>query len=269
MARRPRDNDDDISLFPFLSIIACVIGVLTMMISTLALAQMDNEDVAVIEAYENAANATAQADAEIDRLKRELTEKLGAATASLKNDLSTSEKELAELAKQLEAVQKQLAEQQELKVVIPTLEPGQRESVASMAAELKELDEQLAQMEKDLKERKDASESKVSVLPSGSGLNFQPYFVECAAGAIVMHTMQPPKRIRASEMVKDKDFLEVLSKVANNQNMSVVFLIRSDALNVYRAAKKICDDRSIRHGKLPVVGNGKIDLSAFSEAANR
>ena len=37
MARRPRTDDDDVSLFPFLSIIACVIGVLTMMIATLAL----------------------------------------------------------------------------------------------------------------------------------------------------------------------------------------------------------------------------------------
>ena len=82
-----------------------------------------------------------------------------------------------------------------------------------------------------------------------------------------MHTIQPPKRIRAAEMVKDQDFLNLLTKVANNQNSSVVFLIRSDALGVYRAAKKICDDRNIRNGKLPVVGNGKIDLSAFNEAA--
>ena len=117
MARRPRDNDDDISLFPFLSIIACVIGVLTMMISTLALAQMDNEDVAVIEAYENAVNATAAADDEIERLKRELAEKLGAAAANVQNDVSTSEKELADLAKQLEEVQKKLAEQEKIKAV--------------------------------------------------------------------------------------------------------------------------------------------------------
>ena len=83
-----------------------------------------------------------------------------------------------------------------------------------------------------------------------------------------MHTQTPPKRIRAGEMVKDKDFLDVLSKVANSQNSSVVFLIRSDALNIYRTAKKLCDDRNIRNGKLPVVGNGKIDLSAFNEAVD-
>jgi hypothetical protein len=52
MARRRNAEDEGVSLFPFLSIIACVIGVLTLLISTMSLAQMGTEDVASLEQYE-------------------------------------------------------------------------------------------------------------------------------------------------------------------------------------------------------------------------
>ena len=52
MGRRQESGDNEVSLFPFLSILACIIGVLTLMISTLALSQMDTEAVVAAEAYE-------------------------------------------------------------------------------------------------------------------------------------------------------------------------------------------------------------------------
>ena len=71
MARR-RGGDDDVSLFPFLSIIACVIGVLTLLISALALAQMDNEAVASLEQWEKTQRELASIRDEIERLKTQL-----------------------------------------------------------------------------------------------------------------------------------------------------------------------------------------------------
>ena len=265
MARRPRDNDDDVSLFPFLSIIACVIGVLTMMISTLALAQMDTKDVALIDEYESTSRKLTEAEASVAELQKIIDNRIGPDAATLREDLSRSEKELAQLLKELEDVQKQLKEQEQVRIVIPTLDPAQRETVASMESELKALEEELAQLEKELSEREEASQSKVSILPSGSGVNFKPHFVECAAGAIVMHTIDPPKLIRAANMVNDEDFIALLEKVANGVDDSIVFLIRSDGLSTYYAARQICNDRDIRNGKLPVVGSGKIDLSHFAK----
>ena len=264
MARRPRGEDDDVSLFPFLSIIACVIGVLTMMISTLALAQMDNEDVALIEAYEKSESELSAAEAEVARLKKLLDDRIGPNAASVREDVSASEKELAELAAELEKIRKQLEEQQKVKVVIPQLDPAQRESVTSMQTQLSDLTEELAILEKDLSDRKEASESQVTVLPGGTGVNFTPHFVECAADSIVLHTMNPPKRIRTASVVADADFVALLEQVANKANDSVVFLVRSDALGTYRTVRKICTDRDIRNGKLPVVGAGRIDLSHFA-----
>ena len=228
MARRPRDNDDDVSLFPFLSIIASVIGVLTMMIATLALAQMDTKDVALIDEYESTSHELTEAEAAVAQLQKIIDDRIGPDAASLRADLSRNEKDLAALLKELAEVQKQLKEQENVKVVIPTLDPAQRETVASMQGELTALQEEIAQLEKELSERKDAAQSKVSILPSGSGVNFTPHFVECAAGSIVMHTINPPKLIRAANMVNDKDFIALLEKVANGVNDSVVFLIRDD-----------------------------------------
>lgn len=265
MARRPQDNDDDISLFPFLSIIASIIGVLTMMIATLALAQMDTKDVALIDEYESTARELTESEAAVAELQKIIDDRIGPDAASLREDLSRNEKELAQLLKELQDVQKQLEEQKKVKVVIPTLDPAQRESVASMQSELKALEEELAQLEKELSDREEASQSKVSILPSGSGVNFTPHFVECAAGSIVMHTINPPKLIRAANMVNDKDFIALMEKVANGVNDSIVFLIRSDGLSTYYAARKLCTDREIRNGKLPVIGDGRIDLSHFAK----
>ena len=88
--------------------------------------------------------------------------------------------------------------------------------------------------------------------------------MECAADSIVMHTIDPPKRIRANYMVTDKDFIALMETVANRTSDSIVFLVRSDALNTYRTARRLGTDREIRNGKLPVVGSGRIDLSHFA-----
>ena len=76
MPRRPRTNDDEISLFPFLSIIACVIGVLTMMIATLALAQTDTPDVAQIENFEQDKKALDRTKTRIEQIKLEISDSL-------------------------------------------------------------------------------------------------------------------------------------------------------------------------------------------------
>ncbi len=49
--RRKSDASQSVSLFPFLSVLACVIGTLTLMIAALALGQMDNPAVVSAEQF--------------------------------------------------------------------------------------------------------------------------------------------------------------------------------------------------------------------------
>jgi len=266
MPRRRRNDDDDVSLFPFLSIIACVIGVLTMMISTLALAQMDGDEIEVIEAWELSQKQLDQADAELARLMDSIAQQLGPDGADIQLALRNRQRELDQLTAQQEQLQRELDTQRESDVVIPTIDESLRESVASMQAELTALQEELAQMELELQERKESSQTRVSILPSGSGLRMTPHFVECGEGSLTLHTQDPPKLIRAANMVTDQDFLDVLKTVANSADDTIIFLIRPEGLNTFRAAKRLCDEGELRHGKLPVAGGGRIDLSRFSKA---
>ncbi|MGB7346317.1 MAG: hypothetical protein WBD20_19015 [Pirellulaceae bacterium] len=274
MARRPRQDDDDISLFPFLSIIASVIGVLTMMIATMTLAQTRTSDVAAdlekIEELDQAKKQIAETEDKIKELRQEISVSKSTALEIQedKKALTMTVQELEKLIEELERIDKELAEQKKAEVVIPEVNPKDRETVADLQNQLTAVQEAIAQLEADLKERKDASEGSVTVLPQGSGLNFTPHFVECADGSIVMHNLETPKRIRQGDVVKDQDFLALLTLVANGKDDSIVFLVRSDGLSSYRMCRDLCNDRSLRNGKIPVVGQGRIDLSAFSRGKN-
>jgi len=43
--KKKKNNDLQVSLFPFLSILACVLGILTLMITAIVIAQIDPEAV--------------------------------------------------------------------------------------------------------------------------------------------------------------------------------------------------------------------------------
>jgi hypothetical protein len=267
---RRQSTDDDISLFPFLSIIASVIGVLTMMIATIALSQTDTPDVALIEKHEQIKQQLDRADEELEKAKREISVSHAAALQlrEKKQLLDITLQELEMLLKELEKVEKELAEQQKVKVIIPQIDPKMRETLADMQAQQQQLVEAIAQLEKELSDRQDRAEARVTILPQGSGRSYQPFFVECAADSLVLHHLPEPKRIRTAEIVKDPDFIKLLEVVANSKDGSIIFLIRNDGLATYRTAKKICDDRELRSGKIPVVGKGRIDLSVFAQATS-
>lgn len=271
MARRPLAEDDDVSLFPFLSIIAAVIGVLTLMIAAVTLGQMNEDDVK--EAVENAiALAKLQKElAESEDTVEDLTIQLDKEKAKLLNNASSRQNELVKSRAELDALLKQLAEvrkqteaKQKIKIVIPEVPQGQRETLADMQGQLAAIKERLAVLQRNLNEKqKPPEEAEVSILPGGTGLSFTPNFVECTAGAIVLHTEEPPLTIRNAEIAANPKFVALLEKVANNRNQTIIFLLRSDSLATYRLAKKLCDDNDVRNGKLPAVGNGRLDFRHF------
>lgn len=269
MARRRSDSDDDVSLFPFLSIIACVIGVLTLMISTLALAQLDTSVVAKAEEYEKAKEELADAQSELEALRQQLEAKRKEAEQKVdrqQQKFTQLRSQLDKLTQQLEKEQQSLEQQQEVEIVIPTIPEEQRETVDDLKSQLVQLREQIAQLEKTLDQRKQPpEEAEVSILPAGSGLDQNPFFVECTDGAIVIHHQAETTRIRAAEMAANEKFIGLMEKVAAGKQNILLFLVRSDGLGTYRAAKKLADSANVANGKLPVVGKGRIDLEYFKE----
>jgi hypothetical protein len=283
MARRRGGEDEGVSLFPFLSIIACVIGVLTLLISTLSLAQMGTEDVASLEQYEKIKQELEELQAEIERLKGQLGEEaLQRANAmdERQRALAAARERLDQLLKQIIALRQLLAELEQQTKKTESGAPKDatdatvmRDELATLKSRMEQLEEdltgqkeQLAQLEKELEKRnKPPEEAEVSVLPSGSGLGFEPLFVECAGGSVVIHQGDQPQRIRAADLGQDEDFLRLLAMVAASEKKSIVFLLRDNGLGTYRTAGGLADMHEARHGKLPVIGQGRLDLSYFTK----
>ena len=266
MPYRRTSTTEDVSLFPFLSIIACVIGVLTMMIATLALAQTDTQDVALVEAFEATNRALSSTQSRIESLRRQIDE-TGSTALNIREqqqELEAIVKELDRLQEETKKVDLELGRRQQVKVVIPEFDPAMQQKLAELKSQYEKLQQQIKRLQAELLTRQQATEAQVTILPQGSGLDFDPSFVECAAGSVVMHHLSPPKRIRAAEITTDSDFSQLLETATNDQNNTIIFLIRDDGLSVYQACKRLCDERGIRNGKLPVVGKGRIDLSAFA-----
>ncbi len=271
MARRPQAEEDDVSLFPFLSIIAAVIGVLTLMIAAVTLGQMNQDDVR--EAVENAIELEglekqiAETEGEMEEIDLQLkkeSERLLKSASARENELIKTRAELETLIKQLAAAKKKAEEQKKIKIVIPEVPQGQRETLDDLQAQLAEIKKRLAALQLVLKKKQEPpEEAKVSILPAGTGLSYKPNFVECTKSTVVLHTEDPPLTIRTAEIVKHPKFVALLEGVANKRDQSIIFILRSDSLNTYRVAKRLCDANDVRNGKLPAVGNGRLDFSHF------
>jgi len=274
MARHRPESDDDVSLFPFLSILACVIGTLTLMISGLALGQMEDKSFVNIEKYNLAKMQLDVLKSQIEELKKKIEQK----RKENQKNLLTSESELKKLMDQLnqkqDEIKKLKAENALALADRKTIKVPDISDIAKVLEEMKEQlktkEEQVAQLDKMIKQRKlPPREGNVTVLPGGSGKDIDPVFVECAESSIVIHEGPRPIRIRTAEVSKDKRFIKLVSDIAKSKNKSMIFLLRNDGLSTYHTVRGYARRLNARTGKLPVLGKGRIDLSEFNRLKNK
>ena len=266
MARRRRKQGVSISLFPFLSILACVIGTLTLMITALALGQMDTDEVASQLKLDFLERQIAKTRAEIERLQKKLEEVESGADELLKQ-IADAKVELD----RLERLRKSLFDQQDKEVKpeidVPLVDEEKHiKRIAQMQQEIKTQEGRKSDLLAQLKElSKPPEEAEVIIQPGGSGVDIVPTFVECAASGVVVYEGDQPWRVRRADLATDEKFLAVLDRVADQPRASVIFLVRDDALGTYYAASNLARAHYARNGKLPVIGHGKIDLSMFQK----
>lgn len=265
MARRRGGDDEGVSLFPFLSILACVIGTLTLMITALALGQMDNDTVASAETFERVKREAKKSEKEIVRLRSELEQ--------AEEGTDDSQKELARLREQLARIQRDVQAAIDANKEPPPEVEMPRLDTAAHEKRMKALESELTQVAAQIKEllallakrKKPPPEAEVRIQPSGSGVDLVPTFVECTGRDIVMYDREPPRRVPRTEIATDKEFLALLDRIAKAPKATVIFLVRDSGLGTYYAARGQAQARYARNGKLPVIGKGKLDLSLFEE----
>lgn len=254
MARKPPSEEDDVSLFPFLSVLACIIGTLTLMITAMALGEMDNETVVSSEQYERVERQLAEVQAELKELKQKRPQEdydRQFALARAQSSLATLEEKLATTEK---------PDETKTGVPVPDID------LAALEKELAALTEQVQKLEQLVAERnRPPDEAEVVIKPGGSGVDIDPRFVECRSDSIVIYAdgETEPLRISKNQMANDAGFLKLLAAVAESKRASVIFLIRDDGIDTYNAAHRIAQTHYAKNAKLPVLGQGKIDLSMF------
>lgn len=270
MARRKAAEGDNVSLFPFMSILVCLIGSLTLMIAALMVSSMNSKQTPeVIERYQKYSEAKAdqQADQEeLERLKALLAqaEKLAEETKAALAELAAIEKQHKDKLASVDVnseYAKQLAEANRLRLRIAELET----EPPKLQIEIDRLQQEIA------KKNAGPEEAIVQIRPGGSGVDMIPTFVECTATGLVIHEGSEPKRIVTADISKvEAGFPPLLDKVAGTPKGQLIFLVRPDAVNVFNAARGFARSHFgpngyCKNGKLPVPTQGNIDLSIFSK----
>lgn len=255
----------EVSLFPFLSILACVIGVLMLLICLIVLSSID----------ENAIEATkeqmleSQKNAEAFEIAKQQAADLERMIEAVRTDLARVNDpiDLAALAAERDALKVDLA-----KIDIATI-PASLD-IAPLDAELVALRgraEQgrlsLQKIDDELAKRKAGpAPARVRVQPSGSGgrSDIAPTFVECTAKSLVIHAKPSNITVPRAQVANHKQWIDTLKRVADQAKGTVIFLIREDGIGTYRAASGVAASHYCRNGKLPVSGAGPLDFSAFN-----
>ncbi len=232
MARRRRGSRElPGSLFPFLSVLACVIGVLTLLITALALERIVG-DAARQDAfaYEALLSQIRSAQAEI----LDLDDRIGRV------------RDAEARATELEAIETKLA----------SLESAHARALEQLEERRRQA-EVLAELEID--------EPRILVQPSGRGRYRLPFFVECTNDTLIIHRAGESFTVPITRDELMQRFGRFLRAAKSRPGVVVIFLIRPDGVDLFHRASVMAEASGVRMGKLPIPGQGEIDLHYFEE----
>lgn len=267
MAKRAPDEGSSVSLFPFMSILVCLIGGLTLMITAMMAGQASqDQSQEVVDRYEQYTKL--QADAQHDAAELEKLRRLIAEAQKLREQSRLALDEIAALEKK----QKEEADRSGARDYHQVLAEANRlrKRIAEIELDPARLQATIDQLRQEVTKR-DAGpeEAIVQIRPGGSGLDIVPTFVECTATGVVVHEGAEPLRIRAGDLAKeDGEFRKLLERVSGVPKGQVIFLVRPDGVATYGAARQVARTHYGPHGyckigKLPVPTQGQIDLRLF------
>ena len=271
MARRRNNNEGGVSLFPFMSILACLIGILTLMISVIMqVKQMENEG----RSEEELARAIENRD-----LKKE-AEKLKKESVNLEERLKVEKKTAAEMAKledhkialknKLEEISKAKKDDQ-TDASLQKLIENMKQEIAALKKERPPLAKRLKELQAELAKSKNKPKPEESVVIRPGGIGSRDaknlFFVECTSTGIVLRSADgDSKPISTAAIGTNQAYNAYLDKVKTTRDSMVLFLIRKDGNNAYNWAAGWAESKyDVRTGKLPVPNEGKIDLSLFDQ----
>ncbi len=258
MARARVSAVPSVSLFPFLSILACLSGALVVMICVLTIMQVTNSG--------TTAAKTNPLALEMKELQKQLSE-----YRALTDNMTTVE----EVEKRL-VLLREISEGSEttdqMRARIQKEVENLQTVIANLLSDKPRLQKEVARLKEDLAERRIKPEDlKPPLRVQGGGTGFavgrKLFVVEANSDSVVVHRSPEDRfRITAATIGADKDYNAFLGEVAQNKNHLVLFLVRTDGWNSYvRGAGWAEQQFKLTTSKMPIPGQGKVDLSEFEK----
>jgi len=287
MARRQKKKQE-VSLFPFLDILACVIGNLILIITAVVLESVDSDKLAEQFANEAIQQQTEQNLQTIRDLEKSLEK--------LKQDSISSDARVQKAHQQLvKAERAQREAQGRLLDVPPPPPPPDDEDTAELKKRELEIQEIIAEMkriEAKIADKKKKPDQTISVLyeNKGRGGVRRPFFVEITKNDLVLlpnaldyknlFDSEDPIKIPVGKAGSDKSFTKLMDYVLTHlgktgllrrkRDTIITFLIRPEGVDSYRLVKKVVDQYEKKNENRLVVGmlpNGAPVLDALSGKA--
>jgi Skp family chaperone for outer membrane proteins len=252
MARPRKRRRPQVSLFPFLSVLACVIGALTLLIAASAVGRVASDTVD-LELYERLERQIAQGRRQLAALSA-----LAEDVATLGEEIAAARSEKERLAGDAEQARAALERNAPLRQKLAREEDRRRALEREAAA----LDERASERREALARRQaELAAAPILIQPSGSGYGLEPHFAECRRDGLVLYeglerrkTHVPLHRIGTSA-----EYRRFLRSVRLREGATVVFLVRPGGVPAWRQAK--VQARAARSGEIPLDGDGDLDFS--------
>jgi len=277
MARR-KPSGTVISLFPFLSILAALIGALVVLIAGMAIIQLQKADGQEPEEVQRAKENN-RLLAEIDKLRekedelRQLLKSISSRNEKIRLKM-TQRNALKSVAENVEQAEGSLLER---KILLDQL----RETNIELVADFESLKEEIEALRKQIEDEEDAEEETppIQVRPGSSSRGRKPYFVEVSPAKIsVLRKDKEAVEIPVASLKSSPEFRKFLEFIDRNPDTQIVFLIRNSApaVQTYREANQVIQTfartearrTNFRAVKMPLPGTGELDLSLFSQLMN-
>ena len=245
-----------VSLFPFMSVLACTIGALMLLLVAMSLAAVGTTGAAT-RAYVETKRANV-----IDRqlLDEELQE------------LARAEALWSQVDEVL--VARGLAAGISQSTINLEMERARHRSAVSLA--LEDIEDQVRKIESE----RDSIETTIGVLesrretlpilidPTGLSRHLEPYFIECDAGGATAYRAKDDFRyfVAKDDLSSSGDFGRYLRRVRAVPGALLVLLVRPDGISTSLRTEQVARAAGIRVARLPLPGNGTLDWSLLRRA---
>ena len=250
-----------VTLFPFISVLACLMGAISVIIAGVSVTQMFTDPDPI--------------DPVNDELER-LTHRVQAKQARV-NDLRVAivmekrrQAHAHQQRDQLERLRHRF-ERATLRAAAWAAMAAESHSLFDQITQLRVQREQLATRIEQLEQQHPARaqppappvRDRIEVQFTGQGRGLKPVFVECTADGLVIHDRGTTARVRARNIHASDRFQTLLDRVKAASGGTVILLIRPDGISSFRSAQSVVQRLKVRNGKLPIPGEGELDFGPY------